>query len=240
MSTNNQTSLGMNRTGLQMSPQDSKRLLDTADSIVTPPDPTVSTAMRKQYIEDAEPLGSVPLPGTLKGAITTGAKLIGGQNPQLLLDKLAERLAYERGGTRVYDALITKFDAASDISEIVTRDELLQIRNEELQHFQLLSGVIREMGGDPTSQTPSAALVGIETGGIVKAVTDPRTSFVESLHAVLVAELTDVAGWELLSSLAEMLNETELVLKFRMALAEENDHLFKVQRWYTELTLNPV
>src|SRR5689334_18738306 len=97
--------IGMNRTGLQMSPQDSQRLLETADNML-PADPQALAVIRKRYIDEADPLGSVPLPGTVKGALVTGAKLITGQHPQLLLDKLAERLAFERGGTRLYDALI--------------------------------------------------------------------------------------------------------------------------------------
>jgi hypothetical protein len=93
------------------------------------------------------------------------------------------------------------------------------------------------MGGDPTSQTPSADIVGIETMGLVQAVTDPRTSFADSLHAVLIAEMTDVAGWELLISLVESLGETDMVSRFSTALEEENEHLANVKYWHQQLTI---
>jgi rubrerythrin len=201
----------------------------------------VLSFVRQQYIQEADPIGSVPLPATIKGVALTGTKLLTGQHPQLLLDKLAERLAFERGGTRIYDALITKFNATESASEnggdVVTLDKLMTIRDEEASHFNLLSETIVKLGGDPTSQTPSADLVGIETMGLVQAVTDPRTSFADSLHAVLIAEMTDVAGWELLISLVESLGETDMVSRFSTALEEENEHLANVKYWHQQLTI---
>jgi bacterioferritin (cytochrome b1) len=224
---------------LQMSPEDSKRLLESADT-VEPADPQALAFVRQQYIDEAEPLGSVPMPATIKGIALTGAQLLTGKHPQLFLDKLAERLAFERGGTRIYDALITKFTAADTVDSIVTLQELMEIRNDEASHFFLLSETIRAMGGDPTSQTPSADLVGVETMGVIQVVSDPRTTFVESLHAVLTAELTDVAGWELLVTLADMIGESQTAERFRVALDEENEHLANVKQWHQQLTLQPI
>ena len=57
--------------------------------------------MRSDYIANAEGLGSIPLPGTVSGAVNMGVQMLKGDSPQILLDKLGERLAFERTGTHV-------------------------------------------------------------------------------------------------------------------------------------------
>ena len=231
-----QAKLGMNRTGMQMSPQDSRRLLQTTSDL-GPISPTALATVRESYIAEADPLGSIPIPGSAKGVVVTGAKLLTGKHPEHFMDKMAERLAFERGGTRIYDALTSKFNAAAAKPDGISLGALLEIRNEEAEHFQMLGECIRSLGGDPTAQTPSADLVGVETSGLVQAVSDPRTTFTDSLHAVLVAELVDVDGWELLAAMAEAAGEDEMATRFRSALDQENEHLARVRGWYQKLTL---
>ena len=50
-------------------------------------------AVHMAYIEEAERVGSVPVPGTLKGMATTAAGKLKGKKPEVLIDKLGERLA---------------------------------------------------------------------------------------------------------------------------------------------------
>jgi hypothetical protein len=92
-----------------------------------------------------------------------------------------------------------------------------------------------QMGGDPTAMTPCADVVGTATMGIMQVVTDPRTTLAQSLNAMLSAELTDNAGWELLAALAEDAGETELAGRFLGALAQEQEHLAIVKGWLTQL-----
>jgi ferritin-like metal-binding protein YciE len=99
----------------------------------------------------------------------------------------------------------------------------------------MLSECIKRLGADPTAQTPGADLVGIESQGLVQTVSDPRTTFGQSLHAVLVAELADVEAWDLLASLAEGMGEDEMAQNFRQALAQEQEHLAKVRSWYQSI-----
>ena len=70
---------------------------------------------RVEYIALADPLGSVPPPATLKGAAKSGAKMLTGNRPQAFIDKLAERLAFERGGTWLYDAVYAKAVAHEEV-----------------------------------------------------------------------------------------------------------------------------
>lgn len=235
-----QTHMGMNRTGVQMSPFDSSDMqsgMPASMTPVTPGDDTALAEMRSSYISQADPLGSVPLPGTVKGAMKAGASMLTGDEPQLLLDKLGERLAFERTGTRLYDALITKFEALQDSTTSMTLADLQQIRQDEARHFAIVADAIQTMGGDPTSQTPCADLVGVESMGLMQVVTDPRTTIAQSLHAVLVAEMTDNAGWEMLIALAEDQKQNALISDFTVALNEERVHLQQVQKWFEEATL---
>src|SRR5690242_17217915 len=104
-----QTQIGMNRTGVQMSPLDAGSMQSPMPASMTPAtegDESALADARGSYAENADPLGSVPIPGTIKGAITTGISSLMGNQPQVFLDKLGERLAFERTGTRLYDALI--------------------------------------------------------------------------------------------------------------------------------------
>jgi len=237
-----QTPMGMNRTGMQMSPLDASAMTGAPASMTpaTPGDDSALAEMRSAYIAESDPIGSVPLPGTVKGAMTTGVSMLTGDQPQLLLDKLGERLAFERTGTRLYDALITKFETMQDQSTSMTLADLQKIRQDEARHFAIVAGAIESLGGDPTSQTPCADLVGVESMGLMQVVTDPRTTIAQCLHAVLVAEMTDNAGWELLIALAEDQNQNSLISDFSVALDEERVHLQQVNSWFQEATIGEV
>lgn len=236
MSTVQQEHMGMNRTGIQMSPLDSRAMQEVEPAIVSSDgvDERALAELRSDYIANADALGSVPLPGTLTGAVTVGVSMLKGDSPQILLDKLGERLAFERTGTRLYDALITKCDImlAEDMS--MTIDDLEQIRADEARHFLMVAHAIESLGGDPTSQTPSADLVGVESMGLVQVLNDPRTTIAQSLHAIVTAELTDKAGWETLVALADEHGLAEMVDSFTQALNEEREHLALTQTWYEE------
>ncbi len=235
-----QSPIGMNRTGVQMSPFDTSAMqsgLPQSGVALISSDGEAMADMRRSYVEEAEPLGSVPVPGTIKGAMTTGFSMLTGNQPQLLLDKLGERLAFERTGTRLYDALIAKFEASEHSGTSMTVDDLRKIRDEEARHFAIVASAIESVGGDPTSQTPCADLVGVESSGLMQAVTDPRMAISQSLHAILMAEMADQSGWEMLIRLAEDQGQSSMTPDFQVALDEERVHLKLVQTWFEEATL---
>lgn len=228
--------MGMNRTGIQMSPIDSKAM-QNVDPAIAPDnggDQSALAEIRTDYIANADALGSVPLPGTLGGAVSVVKGMLKGDSPHILLDKLGERLAFERTGTRLYDALITKCDVmlSDDIS--MTMADLESIRADEARHFRLIADAITSLGGDPTSQTPSADLAGVESMGLVQVLNDARTSIAQSLHAIVTAELCDKAGWETLVALADEHGLSDMVDDFTDALNQEREHLALVQTWYEE------
>lgn len=238
-----QTQPGMNRTGVQMSPLETSDMTQAASRSMmpaTPGDDSALAALRAGYIEQSEAIGSVPIPGTIKGAITTGTTMLTGNQPQVLIDKLGERLAFERTGTRLYDALITKFETLQDGSTSMTLADLQKIRQDEVRHFATIVSAIESIGGDPTSQTPCADLAGVESMGLMQVVTDPRTTLAQCLHALLVAEMTDEVGWETLIVLAEDHGQGAMVTDFSLALTEEQVHLQQVRNWFEESILGGV
>ena len=125
-----------------------------------------------------------------------------------------------------------KFQSNGAGSSGATLGELAKIRGDELAHYHLVVEAIGSLGGDPTAQTPSADIVGVETMGLMQVLNDPRTTFSDCLNAMLIAELTDVDAWSLLASIAEGLGEDVLASTFRGALLEENHHLQQVRTWY--------
>lgn len=239
------TRLGINRTGLQMSPEHAQEMLEGTQLLEMEmpagasdeADGQALSAVRQEYIAMADPLGSVPAPATLKGAAKSGAKMLTGRRPQVFIDKLSERLAFERGGTRLYDAVYAKALASKGDLNKVPAEELLEIRNSEARHALLIKECMETLGADPTAQTPCADLVGVESAGLLQAVSDPRTTLAQTLHAALAAELIDNEGWEDLMSMAREMGHDDMANRFKAALDEEAVHLTKVRNWYTLLTM---
>lgn len=235
----NRTEIGTNRTGMQMSPAHMKKMGEVTKLTVpsSDGDEKAVAEMRMSYIEAAEPIGTMPPPLTVKGAVKSTVKVATGMRPQVFLDKLGERLAFERSGTRLYDALLTKCAAPHDGPDVVSIERLRHFRDEEASHMMLVKGCIEQLGGDPTAQTPCAAVTGVEGMGLMQVVTDPKTTVNQSLHAMLVAELADNAAWEELVALAREMGMEEMAARFEEASATEAEHLEVIRRWHQEATL---
>lgn len=75
--------------------------------------------------------------------------------------------------------------------------------------------------------------------GIMQVLNDPRTTLAQCLNAMMTAELTDNAGWELLISLTQDAGESDLAQAFEGALIEEARHLDVIKTWLTVLISNP-
>ncbi len=228
--TSKPTDPGTNRTGIAASPVDAERVQESAVA-GTMADGAKLQETRIDYARQADPIGSMPPPATVKGVAKTILSAIKGRNPLVFLDKLGERLAFERGGVRLYDALLVKLEAAHVHPGGPTRAELEKIRDDELRHFGLLVDAMRDLGGDPTAMTPCADAIAVASSGLVQLLTEPRITLSQALTGILTAELADNEGWELLASLAEDLDQGQLAARFRMALSEEADHLARVRLW---------
>lgn len=226
-----------NKTGVATNPDGAQEMREAADTF--PPTSTGSTVgddkVRIEYAEECdeeEPAyGSVPMPaGFLGKARVVISGLFGGE-PIRMLDKLGERLAFERTGVRMYEALISKHEAFGSFDGGPQRSELMKILNEEHEHFKMLEDVILQLDGDPTAMTPSADLALTVGAGVLTVITDPRTTLRQGLEAILVAELADREGWNLLIELANEACNTDMLELFEQAERIEEQHLAALRRW---------
>jgi len=230
---NQHATSGTNRTGMAAAPERSQAMRAGMEEF--PPTSQGSALdlaqVRIAYTQEAEPMGSIPMPAGVKGKVQTAVKAVIGEQPTLFMDKLGERLAFERTGTRLYEALISKHEAFGSFAGGPSKADLEHICEEEYRHFTMLQAAIEQLGGDPTAVTPAANLSATASQGVPKVVVDPRTTLLQSLEAVLIAELTDNACWETLVELAQHASENALVQQFAQARAHEQDHLDKVRTW---------
>ncbi len=230
---NSVTEMGMNRTGMATSPVDGKALVEGAreGEPTSVGDELLLDALRDDYVTAKAKVGSVPPPASMKGALGAVVNAVKGADLASFIDRLGERLAFERTGTRLYEALIGKYQHLADTEMEPTLGQLRQIHDEEMAHFALLRAAIGELGGDPTVETPAADVAGVASMGLPKVLTDPRTTFTQCLEAVLIAELVDNDGWALLIKMAEQFGHEDIAARFRDALAEEQKHLALVRSW---------
>lgn len=236
----NTSQMGMNRTGTDMAPLLTKEMIRGVGLYkIGPINYDAMAAIRSSYIRQGKTVGSVPVPGTFKGVLTSGKEKLTGHNPEVLINKLGERLAFERTGVRMYDALITKCenDESGEGQNIVSVSLLKQFREEEMEHFLMVRDTLEAIGADPTAQTPDADAAGVAGLGILKVLTEPRTSISQCLNAILTAEMTDNGAWELLVELCQDMGLTDVASEFSRALEQEEKHLLQVKTWLRDLTL---
>ncbi len=227
------TVLGENRTGAAMHADVSSEMAEYANARM--PEATVDgealRVVREEYARDADPLGTVPPPSSIAEAAKIALKALKGDKPTLFTDKVGERIAFERTGTRLYQALRSKHDVFGSFEGGPQAEELFEIEEQERKHFDLLVEVMKGLGGDPTAVTPSADIQAVLSKGMIEVLSDPRTTFTQCLDAILTAELTDNDAWRALVDLANEADEPELARQFEDALAQEDEHLAKVRRW---------
>ncbi|HKU46214.1 MAG TPA: ferritin-like domain-containing protein [Burkholderiales bacterium] len=214
----------MNQSGMLSAENGGEKMLEnTALTKTNGGDERDFARLRQAYAEEADPVGTLPEPRP-EGVAA------------VLMDKLGERLAFERSGVRLYDSLMVK--CAADKSVKIPAKDLRHIRDEEAVHFALVGAAIQSLGGDPTAQTPSADVAGVEGMGLAQVLWDPKTTLAQALHAILVAELTDNAAWDELIELTSHAGNEDLVKRFTKAREEEREHLEKVHGWYKAASLS--
>lgn len=227
----NAAKLGHNVTGAQMSPEDTKEMMEAVEKY--PPDvagDSTKYAKERQVMTAAsDGVGSVPVPGSTKGKLKSTFDKMLGKEPELLVDKLGERLAFERTGVRLYDAVIAKLGESNSAGKKMIPD-LKRIRDEEAEHMFLIKDAIETLGADPTAMTPCADLVGVMAVGPMQIVTDPRTNASQALNALLTLELTDNAAWEALIELTDKGGHPKIAKSFKKAVEQEEEHLQTIKK----------
>jgi len=208
-----------NRTGVAAAPDRAAQMITALEEFLPTSggDALAVAAVRVQYAQES----AAEEPDRLRLTEETSP----------LVDKLGERLAFERTGTRLYEALLSKHDAYGSFEGGPSRDDIAVILSEELQHFHMLVELIKSLGGDPTELTPSANVQLTASHGVGQVLVDPRTNLLQSLEAILMAELADNECWETLTELARLSGNEEMADRCEEALLTEQEHLEKVRTW---------
>lgn len=228
-------SIPENRTGVMTSPELTRELIAGAKEGKPTSKGDASAAIAEQnssYADAQGALGSPPRAAMGAAGAAKGEKAAAAAMP-VLLDMLSDRVAFERGGTRLYESLIRKAETSGVAAPMIK--DLKHIYREELEHFLMLSDMVTALGGDPTVQSPSADVSGVVSHGVMQVVADPRTTFVQSLQAILTAELTDNDGWQMLKEFFAAQGYEAEAKKCAKALEEEQEHLVKVRTWIKAL-----
>jgi ferritin-like protein len=206
----------------------------TATSEFPPSSPGSALAIaevRISYAEEGGSLGETPPPASLLDKAKSTLTAATGGQPVLLMDKLGERLAFERAGARLYETLVSKHAAYGSFAGGPGADDLMHILTEEYEHADMLMRAIKELGGDPTAMTPSANLVANISAGLPQVLSDPRTNLMQSLEAIVVAELADNECWTALEELARQAGHDTLADQCLRAIEHEREHLLNVRGW---------
>jgi rubrerythrin len=232
--------LFFNRTGIMTNPDMSAELIRGAKKTIPSSSGSGKEAIasRAQYSINEFLIGSSPSIVVDGGNASQDELSANADRISVLLDKLGERLAFERQGTRLYEAFLQKLETApAQHINGPSSEDLRHICDEELQHFKLLQKAITEVGGDATIQTPSADVAGVLSHGVFQIVSDRRTTIPQTLQAMLTAELADNDGWQMLKELSGKLEYSDLEEECEKAFREEQEHLKKVRQWLSDMTL---
>jgi bacterioferritin (cytochrome b1) len=162
------------------------------------------------------------------------------RNPNLILDLLSGRLAFERTSVKLYDNVIQKIERSADPRYQPLLGELRKIRNEEWAHEEWLEAQIRSLGGTAHETTEMSQLETEEAMGVRNVIVDGHQKVLHLVHALLAAELSDNAGWDLLVKLANDSGDREAKFAFMKRQLEEVKHLAFLREVVARATENEI
>lgn len=162
-------------------------------------------------------------------------------NPDHLIDKLGERLAFENAGVRLYDVLILKCEASpgDSASRIISSSTLRRFRDEEIEHLSMLKQALASLGADSAAPTPDAEMVSATSSGIDEELAGPHTTIGQCLEALQLAERADNVAWGSLHELCLGMGLDDLADECHHAIIQEDRHTETIDAWARTLALQP-
>lgn len=151
-----------------------------------------------------------------------------GRELKLLLEKLGEKLAYDRAFCRLYESFLKK-RSTSFLRNI--RVKGLELKTFERHvamkaaHYEILQDAFLNLGGDPEAIVPSEDLSTIAKLGIVSIFVDPRANMRSILHSVRIVELTGKSTTLYLTRLAYAAGLDDLAMDLEQAVEENEESL---------------
>jgi rubrerythrin len=167
---------------------------------------------------------------------TTSANI----NRSLLMDKLSEFLAVEKGGVKLYEVAIQK------IRNPDVLNRFREFHQQTRKHVDILTRVITALGGDPLRMSSGARAAEEKAQGLLKTMTvsdgmRPDDAEINAIENIVIAETKDHADWQLLSHLAVRSSDPELRKILKPAVdevePEEDQHLNWTSEQMAQLSL---
>jgi rubrerythrin len=146
----------------------------------------------------------------------------------LLMEKLSEFLAVEKGGVKLYEAAIQQVRNPDVLNRF--REFYQQTR----KHVDILTRVISSLGGDPMHMSTGAKVAEEKAQALLKTMTPsdglrPEEVELNAMENIVIAETKDHADWQLLSHIARRSSDAQLrdILKGAVdeVEPEEDQHL---------------
>lgn len=130
-STGAQQAMEGNRTGIQTAPELAEELIEGASNAVPSSEggPEEIAQYRAEYINEGFPIGSMPTVPIAEEEDADEDEMA----MAVFLDKLSERLAFERTGVRLYEALYNKVETLGETSPGPTLEQIEQIGRDSLE-----------------------------------------------------------------------------------------------------------
>lgn len=148
-----------------------------------------------------------------------------------LVDKLAERLAYEQLGACYWAVLVSKANALGPLGGRPYVEELEEVLDEAHALMDALRASLADLGGERAVVRSPGATATLEATRILALIADPRRSVLDSLEVVLVAKLADRAGWQALVELASSLGRADIAARCQEAWTREDQHVGRLRAW---------
>jgi bacterioferritin (cytochrome b1) len=161
------------------------------------------------------------------------------RNRHKLIEVLSERAASERVSARLYRRVVERVERAEPALRRMA-PRLADQRRQELEHGRWLESQLRALGSDGFAVSERTQRVSTELRGIEELILDGHATIPELLHALLIAELADGVGWDLLVKLAERADDEPARQAFAERRTDQEEHVLFLRRAVAELLRNEV
>ena len=155
--------------------------------------------------------------------------------------KVGERLYFEKTILKGYDALISKCELFS--ADLLPAEldiiDLVEIRSQKHRFVKLLASTLEGLGGEGLSERPPSGSLLLAITGVCRAIEDVTAGIEQSLECLLIAELADDEGWDLLicdcddlglAGLSASLDSVQEISESHTEMVREWIHLCREER----------
>jgi ferritin-like metal-binding protein YciE len=164
-------------------------------------------------------------------------------NEQIVVTNHVQELLYqgleaEKGGVQIYTTALR----CAINPEL--KEEWQKYLDQTRNHVQVMTGVIKNLGLNPETETPGRKIVRHIGTSLVKAMEmalrggDPKSAQIVAAECVTLAETKDHLNWSLIGELAKApgVDDSDALKEaYDQVEDEEDEHLYHTQGWTREL-----